>query len=76
MSINQYNKAKETLNEIWYLEPTVEQISKYLNLMYQSLCENWGFLCKKEILAKIVNDTTTIGLSKTKIRQLLLWEKN
>jgi hypothetical protein len=74
MTINQYNKSKETLYDIWYLKPTVEQISKHLNLMYQSLCKEWGISCKKEILAKIVNDTTAIGLSKITIRQLLLWE--
>ena len=75
MKINQYNKAKETLHYIWYLDPSADQIAKCLNLMNQSLREDWGFLCKKEILAKIANDTTTIGLSLTIIKQLLYWEK-
>jgi len=76
MTSHQYNKSKEILYDIWYLNPSADQITKYLNLMYQSLCEDRGFLSKKEILAKIVNDTTTLGLSKTKMKQLLLWEKN
>jgi hypothetical protein len=76
MTINHYNKSKDSLSYIWYLNPSADEIAKYLNLMYQSLCKEYGFLCKKEILAKIVNDTTTLGLSKTKMKQLLLWEKN
>jgi hypothetical protein len=70
-----YYKAKEKLFDIWYLKPTVEQISKSLKLMYGSLSEEWGFLSKKEIIAKIVNDAFPIGLSKTKIKQLLFLEE-
>ena len=71
MTISQYDSSKEKLYHIWFLNPPVDQIAKYLNIMYDSLSDEWGFLCEKEIIAKIVNDATAIGLSKTTIRQLL-----
>ena len=67
----QYNIAKEKLYSIWHLNPPIEQIAKYLKIMHHSLCDENGFLCEGEILAKMVNDTSAIGLSKTQIKQLL-----
>jgi hypothetical protein len=75
MTQNKYNQAIKKLYEIWYLKPPEEQISKYLKLMHESLVEEWGFSCKKEILAMMVNDTNTIRLYKTRIKQLLYWEE-
>jgi hypothetical protein len=75
MTLRHYNRAKEKLFYIWNLKAPVEQVVKCVNLMYRLLLEEWGFLCKLEKLTKIVNDTTTIGLSKPKIQQLLLMEK-
>ena len=72
MALKQYNKAKEKLFFIWYLEPSIEQIAKYVNLMYKSLCEEWGFLCRREIIAKIFNDTAEIGLPISKIKEFLI----
>ena len=34
-----------------------------------------GFFIKKEILTRMVNDTSAIGISETQIKQLLM-EKN
>ena len=76
MTLIQYNKAKEKLLSIWFLRPPINQIIKYLKLMYDSLYKQLGFLCKKDILNKISDDTAVLGLSKTKIRQLLLLGKN
>ena len=76
MTLIQYNKAKEKLLSIWFLRPPIDQIIKYLKLMYESLSEEYSFLSKKEIIARIANDISTIGLSKTKIKQLLLLGEN
>ncbi len=76
MTLIQYNKAKEKLLSIWFLRPPIDQIIKYLKLMYESLSEEYSFLSKKEIISKIANDISTIGLSKTKIKQLLLLGEN
>ena len=70
-----YSEAKEKLESNGPINPPIEQIVKYVNLMYKSLYEEWGFLCKNEILAKLVHDTAIIGLSRSQINQLLLWEE-
>jgi hypothetical protein len=75
MTLLQYNKAKETLLFIWSLKPPIDQIVKYLTIMNESLVEELGFSSKKEIIAKIATDISIIGLSRTKIRQLL-WEED
>jgi len=59
-----------------YQKPTVEQIVKYLKLIHNALIKEKGFLCEKEIISRIVNDTIEIGLSKAKIKQLLLLGEN
>ncbi len=71
----QYNNAKEDISSIRHLNPPIEEIAKYVNIMYQSLCQEWGLLCKQDILVKLVNDLALIGFSETKIKQLLLWEE-
>ena len=71
MTLIQYNKAKENLSSILYLNPPIEQIAKYLNIMYKSLCEEWGFLCRSEVIAKIVNDIAEIGLPISQVKQFL-----
>jgi hypothetical protein len=76
MTLNQYDKAKEKLLSIWYLNPPLDQIVKYLKAMEKTLCDEWGFLCKREIIHKIFIDTIEIGFSKLQIKQLLLNEEN
>jgi hypothetical protein len=71
MTLGQYNKAKYKIYDIWYEKHPTEQIAKYLNLIYQILREEWGFLYKNEIPIKIVNDIAIIARSKTKTKQLL-----
>jgi len=44
--------------------------------MHNALIKEKGFLCEKEIISRIVNDTIEIGLSKAKIKQLLLLGEN
>ncbi len=66
-----YKEAQERLFSTWDSNPPIEQISKYVNLMNQSLCEEWGFLCKQDILDKLVNDISMTGLSRSQINQLL-----
>ena len=77
MSLDTYNKAKEKLLLICELKPPLDDIIKQLKLMYELLCNEWGILCKQEIIDNIANDPTiAIRLSKKQIKQLLYWENN
>ena len=72
----QYKYTKEKLESIGHLNPPIEQFAKYVKIMYQSLCDEQGFLCENEMLDRIVNDIAINRLSKTIVKQLLLWEEN
>ncbi len=76
MTLVQYNETKDRLYDIWCLNPPEEQIVKYVNRMYELLCYEWGFLCKPEIIIKMVNDMSSLGLSRSRINQLLPLDEN
>ena len=74
-NIIDYEQKKEKLLSLCDYKPPIDQIVKYLKLMHKLLCKEWGYLCKQEIIDKIVNDVgSAIGLSKEQTRRLLLEE--
>ena len=73
MNSNNYNKNKKELDSLYYLNPSEEDITECIKLMYKALSDGEQFFSKREIISKIVDDALGIGFSKDKIDRLLLW---